>query len=367
MDELEPRFILLTGALAIGVLYGIVARLTGFCLRSAVIEVAENRTWVQVRAWAAAILAAVFGTQYLIINEIVDVSESIYLGSTLLWGGAIVGGLMFGFGMMLTRGCGGRHLVLAAGGNLRSWFVLIIMGVIAYMTLRGILAIPRTALEGVSTGDLDAAGLADLDMIGMASDLTGFADSTMRTGFLGVLTAVAGVIAVRRLNAGTIGYVAGGLAIGLMIPLGWYLTGVLGFDDFEPTPLVSLTFITPVANSIQYLMTYTGSSADFGVALVGGALTGAFLVAVIRGQAGLEGFDGAPHMLRYAAGATLMGAGGVMAMGCTIGQGLTGLSTLSLGSLIAIVSIILGGRLGLAFIRGRQLAHGLPTVPSAAE
>jgi len=367
MDELEPRVILIVGALLIGALYGATARLSGFCLRSALIEFIEGQPWRQVRAWAVAVLAAVLGTQYLVYNELVDLSESIYLGSTLMWGGAVLGGIMFGFGMMLTRGCGGRHLVLAAGGNLRSWFVLIIMGVVAYMTLRGIFAFPRTWMEAVAGSDLEASGFAGMDMIAMVAELTGFSGASMKWIFLGALGIGAGVIGLRGLTVRAAGYVAGGLFIGLLIPVGWYLTGVIGFDDFEPSPLVSLTFITPVANSIQYLMTYTGSSADFGIALVGGTLSGAFLIALLTRKTTLEGFEGAPHMLRYAAGAALMGSGGVMAMGCTIGQGLTGLSTLSLGSLLAIVSILLGGRLGLGFIRGRQVARGVSPVPSPAE
>jgi len=367
MEDMEPHFILIFGALALGVLYGAVARLSGFCLRSALIEVVEGRPWRQTRAWAAATFAAVCGTQALSLTGTVDLTESIYLGSTLLWGGAFVGGLMFGFGMVLTRGCGGRHLVLAAGGNLRSWMVLVVMGLVAYMTLRGILAAPRIALDGVASGDLAVAGVDGRDVVGTFSDFTGIAESTLRGILMVALVVITGVITLRGISTRTSGHVIGGLFIGLLVPAGWYLTGVLGVDEFEPTPLVSLTFITPVANSVQYLMTYTGASTDFGIAMVGGALSGAVLVALLTKSMALEGFESAPHMLRYVIGAAFMGAGGVMAMGCTIGQGLTGISTLSLGSLIAIVSIIAGGRLGLTYVRGRQIAHGIPPVPSPAE
>jgi len=367
VENLEPRIILIAGALIVGALYGATARLSGFCLRSALIEVVEGRPWRQARAWAIATFVAVLGTQILANQEMIDLGNSIYLGSTLLWGGAIIGGLMFGFGMMLTRGCGGRHLVLAAGGNLRSWMVLVVMGLVAYMTLRGILAVPRLAIEGLSSGDLESGGFSEMDMVSMIADTTGLAEGALRWGLLVLLGVGVAAVTLRGLKPGDYRHIVAGLFIGLLIPVGWYLSGVVGFDDFEPTPLVSLTFITPVANSIQYLMTFTGTSADFGIAMVGGALAGAIAAATLSRDLTLEGFDGAPHMARYGLGAALMGAGGVMAMGCTIGQGLTGISTLSLGSLIAFASIVTGGRLGLGFIRRRQLAHGVPQVPSPAE
>ncbi len=362
MEEFEPRVILLVGALIIGMAYGVLARLSGFCLRSALIELFQHNAGNQVIAWGMAVLLAIAGTQVLAALGYIDLSQSIYLGGTLMWGGAALGGLMFGFGMMLTRGCAARHIVLAMSGNLRSWVVLIVMGLVSYMTLRGILGVARMQLEAVSTtnlGDLELAGLNAVQMVAP--------DSSAWVTWLAlvILFALFVHFAIRRIRAdGGAVYLIVGAVVGLLIPAGWYLTGVLAFDEFEPTPLVSLTFVAPVGNSIQYLMTYTGASSDFGIASVGGVLLGALTVTLARGQWSLSGFDAPMLMVRYCAGASLMGVGGVLGLGCSIGQGLTGLSTLSLGSLIAVSGIVVGARLGFAYVR-RQSNYAV--APVAAE
>jgi uncharacterized membrane protein YedE/YeeE len=136
-----------------------------------------------------------------------------------------------------------------------------------------------------------------------------------------------------------------GIVIGLIIPAGWYVTGVVGFDDFEPVRLESYTFIAPTADSLQYLMTYTGSTINFGISAVFGVILGSFLYVILTGKFRLEYFVGRDDMLRHIFGGILMGFGGVLALGCTVGQGITGMSTLALGSLMALVSIIFGSAL----------------------
>ncbi len=136
-----------------------------------------------------------------------------------------------------------------------------------------------------------------------------------------------------------------GIVIGLIIPAGWYVTGVVGFDDFEPVRLESYTFIAPAAESLQYLMTFTGSTISFGVAAVFGVILGSFLYVILTGKFRLEYFVGRDDMLRHIFGGILMGFGGVLALGCTVGQGITGMSTLALGSLMALVSIVFGSAL----------------------
>jgi uncharacterized membrane protein YedE/YeeE len=276
MDALEPRDLLLIGAVTIGALFGLIGRLSGFCLRSAVIEGLEGRSGRQVVAWLVALAAAVAGTQALALSGAVDLSESIYLGGAVALPAIALGGLMFGFGMVLTRGCGGRHMVLAAGGNLRSWVVLVVLGLSAYATLRGVLAPARVWLEGLAPVDAEAAvGGADALVAGsLGVEAAGVAAAL--AGLAGV-GAVAGTWAVARraLTREVAVGVAAGLGIGLLIPAGWYVTGVLGFDEFEPTGLHSLSFTAPIGNALQYLMTFTGSQADFGIAAVGGVLAGA--------------------------------------------------------------------------------------------
>jgi uncharacterized membrane protein YedE/YeeE len=136
-----------------------------------------------------------------------------------------------------------------------------------------------------------------------------------------------------------------GVIIGLVVPAGWYVTGVVGFDDFEPVRLESYTFIAPTAESLQYLMTFTGSTIGFGIAAVFGVILGSFLYVILTGKFRLEYFTGRDDLLRHIFGGMLMGFGGVLAMGCTVGQGITGMSTLALGSLLALLSIIFGSAL----------------------
>jgi hypothetical protein len=153
------------------------------------------------------------------------------------------------------------------------------------------------------------------------------------------------------------GQVVAGLIVGLLAASGWYATGYLGADDFNPTPVTSLTFIAPIADALQYVMLSTGSTLNFGIVTVFGVFAGSLVTALATGRFQLEGYQSPRHMVRSAGGAALMGAGGVMAFGCSIGQGLTGLSTLSLASFIAVAGIMLGTAAGLrGALRVRPLA-----------
>jgi hypothetical protein len=144
--------------------------------------------------------------------------------------------------------------------------------------------------------------------------------------------------------------VAAGVIIGLTAVAGWIVTGILGADEFDPVPLASITFVAPVAESLQYLMTFTGSTITFGIAVVGGVIAGSFLMAVATGTFRIESFADRGDMLRHLGGAALMGAGGILALGCSIGQGITGMSTLALGSVIAWLSILAGAYLGIRYL-----------------
>ena len=144
--------------------------------------------------------------------------------------------------------------------------------------------------------------------------------------------------------------IAGGVIIGLLVPGAWYVTGVIGFDDFEPTPLASFTFVAPVGEGMQYLMTFTGSTINFGIAVVGGVIFGSFFAAKSSGEFRVEAFTDANDMMRHMVGGSIMGIGGVMALGCTVGQGITGMSTLAIGSVLALLSILLGGYFGMKYL-----------------
>ena len=359
MDALEPRTAMLLAALAIGAAFGVTARLTAFCFRSAVLELLARRIGFQAVAWAFALAFAVTATQVLSFTGTVDVSESIYLSSSLPWLTLALGGVLFGIGMILARGCGARHMVLVAGGNLRSAIVLSVLGIVAYMTLRGILAVPRTSLEAVGTLDIATLGLASQSL----ADLIG------NGGITGLLIAaifMVGAFVVAFKSGAKAPRVAAltGVVVGLLIAAGWYASGVIGYDEFEPVRAQSLTFTAPVGNAIQFLMTYTGASADFGIVAVGGVVIGAPIVALVRGEWHLEAFETPHQLLRYVGGGALMGFGGVLALGCTVGAGLSGVSTLSIGSILAISSIFAGALLGDLLVRRRIEARSLEVQPA---
>ncbi len=359
MSEFEPRTALLLGALIVGISFGVISRLSAFCFRSAVLEILARRVGFQTRAWLVAIATAVLLTQAMILFDVIDVSESVYLSSSLMWLTLIVGGVLFGIGMILARGCGARHIILLSGGNLRSAVVISVLGIVAYMTLRGILAIPRTTLEGVGTLDLESIGF-NSQSIGEMSGNPVIVPIVIVALF--VLIAIA--VFVRSGVERKLTPALTGLGVGILIAGGWYVTGVLGFDEFEPVRTESLTFTAPVGNAIQYLMTYTGATADFGIVAVAGVLVGSTLIALVRGEWHLQGFETPHQLLRYTLGGALMGFGGVLALGCTVGEGLSGLSTLSLGSFLAVVSIFAGALIGDVLVRREFAPRAAGVVPA---
>jgi hypothetical protein len=348
---MDTASIVILSALLIGLVYGSVGLLSGFCLMSGM------RGWLAegdgrlIRTYALAIGVAVAATQWLAAGGTVDIGKSIYLQSTFSAPVMFFGGLLFGYGMVLANGCGSRALVLLGRGNLRSFVVIVVLAIFAQMTLKGLIAPGRIALAGASQTTatensvpalLAAAGLGVAAVRMLASIIPAaliifaFADPAFRR---------------------SPGQILAGLIVGLLVAAGWFATGYLGADDFNPTPVTSLTFIAPIADALQYVMLSTGSTLNFGIVTVFGVFAGSLVTALLTGRFHLEGFRSPRHMLRSGGGAALMGTGGVLALGCSIGQGLTGFSTLALASLIAFAGILLGTAAGLrGALRVRPLA-----------
>lgn len=341
MDGIAPNIVVAIAGGVAGALFGALAQRTSFCTMGGVSDLVLMGDGRRLRAWALAMAVAVLGTQVLAGFGLVDLGKSIYLGPNLGWFGAIAGGLAFGFGMVLTGGCGQRTLVRLGAGNLRSLVVLLVLAVTAYMTMRGLIAAARLPLEAWINLDLRGLGL---DSQGLAP-LLGRPVATLAVA--GALLAYCFADARFRRSARDL---VAGIGVGLLIVAGWVITGILGQDDFEPQPVASFTFVAPVADSLQYMMTFTGASIGFGVATVGGMLVGAFAAARLSGSFRLEAFSDRADLLRHLAGAAMMGVGGVFALGCTIGQGVTGLSTLAIGSLLAVAAIIAGAVGGVKYL-----------------
>ncbi len=320
--------------LLIGLVFGATGQTTGFCLLRGFVHRWRHGDGRRLRAFAIAMAVALLGSQALASAGLVNLNASLYPTPNLAWLAVPLGGVLFGYGMALANGCGARALVLLGSGNLRSFVVLVCLGLAAYMTLSGVLASLRLWLEGFTLA-LPARDLPHL--LGLPPLLP-----ALLLG--GALLAWAFASAPLR---GSPRDWLGGVIIGSLIPASWYATGVLGFDDFEPVRLASLTFVAPIGESLQYLMLSTGSRLGFGVSVVAGVVIGALLMALARRDFALCAFEGPAHMLRGMAGGTLMGIGGVMSLGCSIGQGLSGFSTLSLATLAALAGIALGARLGI--------------------
>ncbi|HJQ61167.1 MAG TPA: YeeE/YedE family protein [Vineibacter sp.] len=348
MPDVDPRTLLLLGGFAIGMAFGAVARWSAFCVRGAVEDLLSTADAPRLRGYLLAAAVALLGTQALVGFGLIDLGKTPYLPSLLPLGGVVLGGLAFGVGMVLAGGCGARLLVLAAGGNLRSVITLAVFAIAAYATMRGLFALPRQSFSAATGVDLKLVGLADQSLASLTAKVW---STDVARGLAAIALAVPALIYVFRRKVAP-RHLIGGALIGLLVPAGFAVTGILAADEFNPVPPESLTVTGPLGQTLVYGLTYTGAAMDFGVAWVLGIPVGAGLVALLRRETKLEGFNGAEHTRRYLLGGVLMGVGGVFAVGCTVGQGLTGVSTLSIGSLLATAAIFAGAALAM---RWRQI------------
>ncbi|WP_076862492.1 YeeE/YedE family protein [Bradyrhizobium mercantei] len=349
---MDPATTVILAALIIGLIYGSVGLVSGFCMMSGL-----RGWWAEgdgrlARTYALAMGIAIAASQLLAAAGLVDLGKSIYLQPSFSAPVMFLGGLLFGYGMVLSNGCGSRALVLLGRGNLRSFVVVIVLGIFAEMTLKGLIAPARIAMVQASQATVATNSVPAL----LAGSGLGAVPARMVAA--SVLAALLIIFAFAHAPfRKSPGQIAAGLIVGLLVAGGWYATGYLGADDFNPVPVTSLTFIAPIADALQYVMLSTGSTLNFGIVTVFGVFAGSLLTALATGRFQLEGYRSPQHMLRSAGGAALMGVGGVMAFGCSVGQGLTGLSTLSLSSFIAIAGIMLGTGAGLrGALRVRPLA-----------
>jgi hypothetical protein len=363
MSGLATTTIVGLGGFIIGLVFGATVQRTGFCTMGGISDFVLMGEGGRLRAWLLATAVAIVGTHALHFGGAIDIDKSIYLTTNLGWLGAILGGGMFGFGMTQTGGCASRTLARLGGGNLKSLVVLLVLGMVAYMTLRGLIAPARVQLENLANIDLKVRGLQNQNIGMMLGALVGLKGVTAR--------AIAAVIAVACLLwfcfkdaafRGSARDMVAGLVIGLATVAGWWVTGVLAADDFNPVPLTSVTLVAPVGDGLQYLMTFTGATINFGIAVAGGIIAGSFLMALASGTFRIESFSDRDDLIRHLSGAVLMGLGGVLALGCTIGQGVTGMSTLALGSIAAWLSILAGGYLGIKYLEEGTLLGAVRAV-----
>ena len=328
-----PYLAVATAAAILGLIFGILAEKSSLCLLGGLREKRQANDPRRLAAYTIAILTALGFTQAMVAAGLIDLSSSVYLATASALPAVAVGGLLFGFGAVFTRGCAGRLTVLAATGNLRAAIVVLVMGLAAYATMRGVLAPLRLPLEALAK---PATAYSDL-----AAGLGPYARFAMACASL------TGAIALLRFSGSNSGLPAAG--IGLIIALGWAASATLGNDGFDALQPWSAAFVAPAGNTIQYVLTFTGSKINFGIAFFGGVLAGACASALIGGRAKLQSFESPHQTLRYIAGAMLMGFGGVLALGCTTGQGMAGISTLAPASFVALAAIGTGMWAGLVW------------------
>ena len=336
------------GGLIIGIVFGFIVYRTNFCTMGSISDILSFGDYKRFRAWLLASATAIIGVALLERGEIADMNMSMYQSTSLAWGGHVVGGLLFGFGMVFAGGCVSRNLVRAGGGDLRSIVVLMFTGVFGYMTIGGLLGPLRVAFFTPMTADL-SENMDDQRIGSLLSSITGMG---WESANLVAIIVIAGGILIYCFmdkdfrSAGN--HIFAGIGIGLCVVAGWALTG-LTYDEFADNPqLISLSYVRPSGDTMDYLMRYTALGApNFGVVTLAGALIGGFLGALSRGRLHLTTFADQSDSIRNMFGAALMGIGGVLALGCTVGQALTGFSTLAIGSLITFIFIVVGGIAGV--------------------
>jgi uncharacterized membrane protein YedE/YeeE len=347
----------LWGGLLIGLALGAVAQATRFCTMGALADWFTYGGTARLMMWIMAVAVAATGSLILIDIGWLDASRTVAWSDRFLWLSYPVGGALFGYGMVLASGCPQRSLVKAGAGSLKAVVVLLVAALTAQMTLRGVLAEPRVRV-------LDATGVQlahPQDLGSMLSPLVGTSPAALRWLLLALVLLMVVVLLWRARGGMERSHWVGGALIGLLVPAAWLLTGHLGFIAEHPETLEAawlgtatrrpeaLTFAAPLAHSLDLLTLWSdrNNTASFGVMVALGVLLGSVASALVRREFHLESFRSAGDMGKHLLGAALMGFGGVTAMGCSIGQGLSGLSLLSAGACLAVAGMVAGSWLAL--------------------
>jgi uncharacterized membrane protein YedE/YeeE len=356
----DPPAALAIGGLGIGFIFGWIVNRTNFCTMGSISDFVSFGDFRRFRSWVLAAAVATLGGQLLVAADIVSLPKSMYLTTNLNWLGNLLGGLMFGFGMVLAGGCASKNLARAGGGDLRSLITLLVVGVSAYVTIGGLLGPVRNWLEQATAFDLASLRLQTQSLGAVVGWLTGLSVASADAAVAIVFGVAALAYCFRDEGFRTSPtHVWSGIGIGLCVLAGWALTG-LAFDELsaKPTSPVSLTYVRPAGDTLEWLQRFTADRVPgFGVATVLGTVLGAFVAAWAMGRFRITTYSNASDTVRNLAGAGLMGVGGVMALGCTIGQGITGVSTLAIGSFLTFAAIVVGGIAGIKYMERRLAAE----------
>lgn len=339
MDN-EMNLWLVGGGLVLGLLFGAVVQRSRFCMVAAISNVVLMRDYRQLHAYLAAIAIAVIGTQLLEQGGWVDINQSSYRSASFDWAGLLLGGVVFGFGSMLAGGCAGRTVVRTAEGNLGALITLLAFGGAAAATYYGVLEPLRAWFLELTVTQLPSEDASFASLLELPYWFVSLA-------ILVLCIAVIGMLGRRTRSRYLIGT---GVIVGLLVVAGWWITGYLSQDDFSSHRPASLTFAAALARSTVYVTTGDIVGQGFAVALLSGTLLGAALSALITRSFHWVLPD-SDHLAHLLIGGTMMGVGAILAGGCNIGQGLSGMSTTSIKAAIAVVAIIIGMLLGIAWLQ----------------
>jgi len=360
MNELTALNAQVLGAsFFLSLLFGALVQRTHFCTMGAVSDAVNMGDWTRLRQWGLAIGVAMVGFALLAYFGAIDPTQTVHGGKRFLWLSAALGGLLFGFGMVLASGCGSKTLVRVGAGNLKSLVVMLVMGLAGFATMKGMTAVLR---------------VQTVDRVGVELDTTANLPFVL-AAWLGLppqgVTLVLGLV----LGLGLIAWalrgeqflraenLAAGMGVGGIVVAMWWISGHLGHVVEHPQTLEeaylatnsgraeALSFVAPIAYTLDWVLFFSDSNKvlTLGIVSVLGVIGGAALMALWTRSFRWEGFGSTEDLANHLVGAVLMGVGGVTAMGCTIGQGLSGISTLGLNSIVALAGILGGAVLGLRY------------------
>ena len=330
-DTLGDGATLFLGGFVVGVLFGAAANYSRFCMRAATIEFTERSLGPRMTVWLLAFFAAVTAVQFSVWQGWVVLGDTRQVGGVGSVSGAMIGGLLFGIGMILARGCASRLLVLSAAGNLRALFTGLILTIVAQASLRGILSEPRSALARLWTVEA-----------GSARDLLALLGLDTSAGILFGILGIAGALVLAQLNQQKAASMIAAMLVGLGVALGWIFTFAMSGISFEPVAPSSVTFTGPSADTLMGLVNAPAIPMTFETGLIPGVFFGSAVVAVSTRSWKLEGFQGGQSMIFYALGAVCMGFGAMLAGGCAVGAGVTGGALLATTALIALTFMWVG-------------------------
>lgn len=364
---IAPVTWVVVGGFFLAFAFGAIANRANFCTMGAVADIVNMGHWGRMRMWLLAIAVAMIGANLLFATGLIDLTQTIYQRPRLNWLSLILGGALFGVGMSLAGGCANKNLVRVGGGSVRALVVLTFLGISAYMTLRGLFGQWRASYLDPVSVYLPSFGLADQSLASVVALASGLPATTalMVTLTLVAVALLAFIFKDKRFRGNAMQWTAG-VVIGLIVTAGWYLTGHIGFGENPETlemvyfgtntrTLESMSFVAPVAFSLEILMFWTDQSlrVTFGIAAGVGVIAGSLAWALWSKSFHWEGFSSVADLRNQIIGGILMGFGGVTALGCTVGQGISGVSTMAIGSFLALAGIFAGSAATLKYIAWR--------------